>query len=286
MRSLSGVAAPARALTIGPVRTGLALGLTALATLALPSAAPAQSGGLPVADNPCLIALATGLLCPDLVMKPPFDLTLDRRTRRRRVLLRAGNSIDSVGLGPAELRGRRSGPSSMRARQAIHRQQGGVTMFDTGAGLGFKPIPGQYRYWKFRDAARFELWSLDPQGQRRRLVRTGPKVYYCLRDLVRSNPSRRSPRRRVYPACSQSLRRRRVTLGTSVGWSDVYPASYHEQWIDVTGLRGRFAFVHIADPRNGIWELDETNNEGVTIVRLPSGRAEAGSEAGAVEGGY
>jgi hypothetical protein len=41
----------------------------------------------------------------------------------------------------------------------------------------------------------------------------------------------------------------------------------------VTGLRGTFAFKHIADPNNGIWESDESNNEGVTIVRLPSGRA-------------
>ncbi len=40
-----------------------------------------------------------------------------------------------------------------------------------------------------------------------------------------------------------------------------------------TGLRGTYAFKHIADPDNGIWESDETNNEGVTIVRLPSGRA-------------
>jgi hypothetical protein len=83
----------------------------------------------------------------------------------------------------------------------------------------------------------------------------------------------RSPRRFHYPACDRSPRMRSVTLGTSVGWSDIYPASYHEQWIDVTGLRGTYAFTHTADPDNGIWESDETNNEGVTIVRLPSGRA-------------
>jgi hypothetical protein len=41
----------------------------------------------------------------------------------------------------------------------------------------------------------------------------------------------------------------------------------------VTRLRGTYAFKHIADPENGIWESDETNNESITIVRLPSGRA-------------
>jgi hypothetical protein len=60
-----------------------------------------------------------------------------------------------------------------------------------------------------------------------------------------------------------------VRLGTSVGWSDVYPASYHEQWVDVTGLRGRFELVHIADPLDGVEELDETNNAAGVTVRLP-----------------
>jgi subtilase family serine protease len=37
----------------------------------------------------------------------------------------------------------------------------------------------------------------------------------------------------------------------------------------VTGLRGCFAYVHIADPENGIFESNEDNNEAQTIVRLP-----------------
>ena len=62
---------------------------------------------------------------------------------------------------------------------------------------------------------------------------------------------------------------RRVTLGTSVGWSDVYPPTYPEQWIDVTGLRGCFAYRHIADPRNGIYESNERNNAATVTIRLP-----------------
>jgi hypothetical protein len=37
----------------------------------------------------------------------------------------------------------------------------------------------------------------------------------------------------------------------------------------VTGLRGCFAYVHIADPENGIFESDEDNNEAQAIIRLP-----------------
>ena len=37
----------------------------------------------------------------------------------------------------------------------------------------------------------------------------------------------------------------------------------------MSGLRGCFAYVHIADPENGIFESNEDNNEAQTIVRLP-----------------
>ena len=54
-----------------------------------------------------------------------------------------------------------------------------------------------------------------------------------------------------------------------MGWADVYPASYPEQWIDVTGLRGCFAYVHRADPLNHLYESNERNNAAQVIVKLP-----------------
>ena len=235
-----------------------------------PSPPPPPAPPPPPPANPCA---DPELLCPDLVMRRPSDVVVDRRTRRGRVLLRSRNSIDSVGLGPAALRGVRDGRKTMDAYQLVYRRDGSRRLLRTGARLYFQPIPGQYRYWKFADAARFELWSLDRGLRRVRRVRIGPKQNYCLRDLAHTRRSRRSPRREVFPACSQDPRRRRITLGTSVGWSDVYPAMYHQNWIDVTGLpRGRYAYVHVADPKNGIWEIDEENNEAETIVSLPSGR--------------
>lgn len=247
-----------------------------LAMLALPSAASAQA----VPENPCDRPLLE-LMCPDLRMSPPYDLRIDRRTRRGRVLLRATNSINSRGAGPAELFGTRSGPNTATATQKIQRKGGGKFTVHTGARLGFKSIPGQYRYWKFTNAARFEIWTVDGLLRPVKRIRTGKKVFYCLRDLKRTHPVARSPRHFHYPKCSQNPRMRHVTLGTSVGWSDIYPSTYHEQWIDVTHLRGTFAFKHIADPENGIWESNENNNEGITIVRLPSGRTVRRSSADA-----
>ena len=243
--------------------------LAAVAVVVGPGAAGAgDSSSAQVSENPCLTERVRFLNCPDLIMAPPFGIYAE--SARGRVRLRAGNSIDNVGRGPAELHGRRIGPRFMRARQRIYRRAGGRIGVETGARMEFKYAHLGRRWWKFHNAARFELWRLDGAGRRVRLERDGPKVSYCLRDYVHSRPRlRRSPPRAVYPACDTYPARQRETIGTSVGWSDVYPPTYPEQWIDVTGLRGCFAYVHIADPGNGIYESNEDNNVSRVIVRLP-----------------
>jgi hypothetical protein len=253
-------------------RTALpALALVLLTTAgAAPAAAPSAEETPPPVANPCLGPDAGKLRCPDIQMGKPADMYV-QRTPRGHVLLRATNNVKSRGKGPVMFRGRRTGRDEMSARQHILRWDGTQLVLKTGAELYWKPIPGQGHYWKFRDAARFELWSVDDTGHRVKLVRTGPKVYYCLRDLVRTKPGKRSPRFRIFPGCSQDPAKRRVTLGTSVGWSDVYPSTYHQQWIDVTGLHGCFAYVHRADPKNHIFESNEGNNDSQRIVRLPWG---------------
>ena len=37
----------------------------------------------------------------------------------------------------------------------------------------------------------------------------------------------------------------------------------------MTGLRGCFAYAHIADPNNRVYESNEDNNEAQVIVKLP-----------------
>jgi hypothetical protein len=225
----------------------------------------------PMEKNPCLRPGARRRLrCPDLVMRQPYGLYAEHLTKAGHTVLRAGNVIDSVGAGPVELHGVRIGPRFMRGRQRIYKRGGGRIGIRTGARLQFK-FAHQHRYWwKFYNAARFELWRVDRQGRRTRKVRTGPKVAYCLRDLTRTRPRvPRSPRSPFYPACSTDSGAQRVTIGTSPGWADIYPPAYPEQWIDVTGLHGCFAYVHIADPENGIYESNEDNNEGQVLVRLP-----------------
>jgi hypothetical protein len=215
-------------------------------------------------------------------MSAPSRLRLDRGTHPGRVLLRATSSINNRGGGPLEIRAHRTGAHSWAVYQTIYGRAHRRHLFRTPARLVFKYVPGERygygsvggeSYWKFEHAAAFELWSIDARFKAVRLVRKGPKVDYCLRDLVRSRRSRNSPSTPVYPACNQNPRIRRDVLGTSAGWSDVYPYEYPQQWIDVTGLRGRFAYVQIADPNELLIDRNHKNNLSETYVSLPSGRA-------------
>jgi hypothetical protein len=213
-------------------------------------------------------------------MSAPSELHIDRTTIPGRVLLRATSSINNRGKGPLELRAHRRG-NGMVVYQAISARRARAHLIRTAAKLVFKSVPseryghpnaGAASYWKFEHAAAFELWSLDADYRPLQLARTGPKVDYCLRDLIRRSPSRSSPRVPAYSACSQNPDIQRDVLGTSVGWSDVYPYEYPEQWIDVTGLRGRFGYVMSADPENLLMESDNRNNVSETYIYLPSGR--------------
>jgi hypothetical protein len=214
-------------------------------------------------------------------MSAPSELHIDRSTFPGRVLLWASSSINSRGRGPLELRARRLGRYRWVVYQAIYDRRGRAHLFRRSARLVFKFIPGERyeygnvgdaSYWKLRHAAGFQLWSVDSHLRAVRLVRTGPKVDYCLRDLLRTAPSGASPRSPSYPACSQDPWIRRDVLGTSVGWSDAYPYEYPEQWIDVSGLHGRFAFVQRADPDGLLIESNHSNDVSETYVQLPSGR--------------
>jgi hypothetical protein len=134
--------------------------LVALCCAGLVLAAVEPPAGSPplraqVDENPCITAFAKGLRCPDMVMRRPWGLYLDKLTKRGRVLLRAGNVIDSIGKGPVELHGVRYNRVYMHARQRIYKRGGGRITVRTGARLRLKLAHLNLRWWKFYNAARF-----------------------------------------------------------------------------------------------------------------------------------
>jgi hypothetical protein len=208
--------------------------------------------------------------CPNLVMARPSRLVL-RRTPKGRLLLLMDNYLVNRGPGRVQFRGHRASEYVMDAVQIVDRTGGRFPLpVQTGATLVWKHVDS-YRgsYWKFSNAARFELYKLDITGHRTKLYRYGPKQDYCLRDLFRFGRGSAVPPGPVFGACSQNFRASRDTLGISVGWADGYPYSYPENWIDVTGRRGCFVVVHRADPLNHVLETDEDDNTAHRVVRLP-----------------
>jgi hypothetical protein len=252
----------------------LALVLVAPARAAAPLPAP----HVPAPSGPCA---NVRLRCPDLVVRPPKELEVVR-TRSGRLRLRARNRLVNVGTGPLFLLGDRDGgnPRTMAVRQRIFAVSGAhreFALLDTHFDFWF--IPNQGRFWKLADALHFELWTVG--GQPNRVVRSGRKTHFCMRDLVLAERGgalggarvgARGPRVRQFPACSQDADARRVRMGISVGWQESYPAGYYQQYVDVTGLRGCYSLRHVADPLGHVFESDESNNVSRRRVLLPARR--------------
>src|SRR4029078_11206345 len=102
--------------------------------------------------------------------------------------------------------------------------------------------------------------TLKADGSKGERILTGAKLHYCFRDLDRVRAYARSTAQ--HPGRSQGRGLARDRLGVSPGWADVYPSTYPENWIDITGLKGCFSFVHRADPLGKIDQIREDNNHG------------------------
>ena len=192
---------------------------------------------------------ARHLLCPNLRIGRPSDLYLERGGGK--LLLRATSDVKSRGKGPMELHGSRDGRQRMRV-DAAHPPQ--------GRRPARRADPGDAALHRRRRLLRRLLLEGPPARPLRaaagRREPTAPSAASASAPssttvcATSSAPAPAAARRAGphYPGCDQDPYTDAVTLGTSVGWSDIYPADYDKQWIDVGGLRGCFAFVMTVDP--------------------------------------
>ena len=60
-----------------------------------------------------------------------------------------------------------------------------------------------------------------------------------------------------------------VEQGTSIGFTDLYPAHFHGQNLELSGVpAGIYVLVHRANPTLQLEEIDYTNNDASLRIRL------------------
>jgi dipeptidyl aminopeptidase/acylaminoacyl peptidase len=208
---------------------------------------------------------------PDLDQQAPRDLTVSWSHGRYK--LGFTSSTDNIGLGPIQIRGVRDGRrETMEAMQVVSFGDGVRTLSRVGT-MRFT-VSGSHRHWHF---LRFQSYELRRAGDFS-VVITDRKSGFCLLDRWGRTLKRvrRLPRARFLGNCAQGHpEAKRVEHGTSVGFTDRYPAHFHGQNLDITRVRaGRYWLVHRANPFGRLRELDYENNDAAVLIRLtwPDGR--------------
>lgn len=215
-------------------------------------------------------------LLPDLDQRAPSGLSVAGWGGRYR--LGFTSATDNVGRGPLWIRGRRPGARQpqMRADQVIELRSG-RTRVVRGVGEIRFVNDAPHHHWHLMRFQRFEL----RRAADFKLVVRDRKTGFCLGDhygLARSRVTGfRGPR--FLGSCGQHERGRlSVEMGTSIGYTDRYPAHFHGQNLDLTGVpAGIYVLVHRANASGAIRELRYDNNAASVRIRLdwPNGRRSA-----------
>ena len=202
---------------------------------------------------------------PDLEQRAPHRLELTRRGGRFRLAF--ASAVDNIGRGPIWIRGARVDRNSpyMRADQLVRLADGSRRTVEDVGRLRYTHS-STHSHWHFLDYMRYELRD----ARTFRLVRRDRKTGFCLADhyghawgVARGRPV-------FLSSCGKSAPRLLwVEQGSSVGYTDRYPPSFHGQDIDLTGLpRGDYVLVHRANAGNLIRERSYTNNAASMLLRI------------------
>jgi len=211
---------------------------------------------------------------PDLDQRVPRDLVV-RAAGGRRFVLGFTSATDNLGLGPLWLRARRpTRTEPMLVQQLVQHERGSPTTLRGVGVLRYESHP-PHRHWHLDDFVRYELLSLDG-----RVAVRDRKSGFCLIDrwgLARQVRGIEPALPRFVGDCA-TLRpdALRVEQGSSVGYTDRYPAFFHGQDLELTGLpAGRYVLVQTANPERRLREVDYANNAASVLLRLswPTGRA-------------
>jgi hypothetical protein len=190
---------------------------------------------------------------PNLVQRPPTGLLVTAGARGR-WLLGFTSMVDNRGPGILWIRGTRRGNAHvMNVRQLVVLDSGATRVLPESGELRYTVAPPHY-HWHFLSFDRYELRST---GAYTLLVRDH-KSGFCIADHYGIALGVPHGFPRFLGSCAQfDPRARFVEEGSSVGYTDRYPANFHGQNLDITKVpAGRYWLVHRTNPD---FHLRETN---------------------------
>jgi hypothetical protein len=209
---------------------------------------------------------------PNLVQRPPSGLVVSAG-RHGRWLLGFTSMVDNRGQGALWIRGTRHGSAKvMEVRQLVSLEGGGTRVLPESGELHYTVAPPHY-HWHFLGFDRYELRT---PGTYKLLVRDH-KSGFCIADHYGIALGVPHGRPRFLSACEQfHPEARDVEEGSSVGYTDKYPANFHGQNLDITTVKaGRYWLVHSANSDFHLRETRYDDNTASLLVRIawPNGHA-------------
>jgi hypothetical protein len=203
-------------------------------------------------------------LLPDFDQRAPTGLVIAGGPGRW--LLGFTSLVDNLGPGSSVLVGvRKPGQPRMNGTQRVRLANGAVRTYENVAQFRYTNSP-PHHHWHLMRFDSFELRTLDG----RTLVRDR-KSGFCLADHWGAAPGRYPGRHPVFLGdCDQfHPEATRVTMGTSPGYTDRYPAFFHGQNVDITGVpAGIYDLMHRVNASMQLHELRYDNNAASVRIGL------------------
>ena len=202
-------------------------------------------------------------LLPDLQVLEPSGLYLvDERASGGDRRLKFATTVWNAGPGPLEVQGRDDPVTGeLTAVQVFHTSDGDVAEGDP---VGLFEYEHRHGHLHLAALARYELWSVAPDGALLELVAANEKVGFCLMDNLVVDEALVDDARTPYPPdCEGDVQ------GISPGFGDIYVAELFEQDLVLDDLRdGRYALINVANAEERIEEARTDNNTSLAYVRI------------------
>jgi hypothetical protein len=209
-------------------------------------------------------AVRTQELLPDLDTRAPSGLEIAGATGYWQ--LGFTSMVDNVGLGPSMIVGERAPANPrMNATQRVELANGKWRTYP-GVGQLRYTNSAPHHHWHLMKFVTFTLRTLSGD-----VVVSDRKSGFCLADHWGAAPGNWPGRHpRFLGDCEQyHPDATRVVEGTSVGYTDRYPAFFHGQNVDITHVKaGVYDLVHVANPSMLLHELRYENDAASVRIRL------------------